>query len=123
MTAGAEIGGAIPHMRTRITEQKHVEIIEAEAGPDHIIFSRSIEMFCQRGCSRLESHSIIDRQHYSQMRRSPKDNRLMRNGMFWLARSGAGWEDRPDRYGAWKTVYSRFANSVMMAPCYGPFSS
>ena len=25
-----------------------------------------------------------------------------------LARSGAGWQDLPERYGSWKTVYSRF---------------
>lgn len=40
--------------------------------------------------------------------RPPKDNRLMQNAMLWLARSGAGWEDLPERYGSWKTVYSRF---------------
>ncbi len=40
--------------------------------------------------------------------RPPKDNRLMFNAMLWLARSGAGWEDLPERYGPWKTVYSRF---------------
>lgn len=40
--------------------------------------------------------------------RPPKDNRLMFNAMLWLARSGAGWEDLPERYGSWKTVYSRF---------------
>jgi len=40
--------------------------------------------------------------------RPPKDNRLMLNAMLWLARSGAGWEDLPERYGSWKTVYSRF---------------
>lgn len=26
----------------------------------------------------------------------------------WLARSGAPWRDLPERYGSWKTVYSRF---------------
>lgn len=40
--------------------------------------------------------------------RPPKDNRLMFNAMLWMARSGAGWEDLPERYGPWKTVYSRF---------------
>lgn len=40
--------------------------------------------------------------------RPPKDNRLMFNAMLWMARSGAGWEDLPERYGSWKTVYSRF---------------
>jgi transposase len=40
--------------------------------------------------------------------RPPKDNRLMFNAILWMARSGAGWEDVPERYGSWKTVYSRF---------------
>ena len=40
--------------------------------------------------------------------RPPKDNRLMFNAMLWMARSGAGWGDLPERYGPWKTVYSRF---------------
>ena len=30
----------------------------------------------------------------------PKDDRLMLNAMLWLARSGAGWEDLPKRYGS-----------------------
>ena len=44
----------------------------------------------------------------SKMGRPPKDNRLMLNAMLWLARSGAGWQDLPEHYGSWKTVYSRF---------------
>ena len=37
-----------------------------------------------------------------------KDNRIIMNGIVWLARSGAPWRDLPERYGSWKTVYSRF---------------
>ena len=33
----------------------------------------------------------------SKMGRPPKDNRLMLNAMLWLARSGAGWQDLPER--------------------------
>jgi len=40
--------------------------------------------------------------------RPPKDNRLMCNGILWIARSGAAWRDFPERFGSWKTVYSRF---------------
>ena len=40
--------------------------------------------------------------------RPPKDHRQMFNAMLWLSRSGAEWEDLPERYGSWKTVYSRF---------------
>ena len=32
----------------------------------------------------------------------------MLNDLLWMARSGAGWEDLPERYGPWKSVYSRF---------------
>ena len=40
--------------------------------------------------------------------RPRKDNRIILNGMVWLARSGAPWRDLPERYGSWQTVYSRF---------------
>ena len=51
---------------------------------------------------------VKDMIQHSKMGRPAKDDRLMLNAMFWLARSGAGWEDLPERYGPWKTVYSRF---------------
>ena len=38
----------------------------------------------------------------------PKDDRLILNAIFWLARSGAAWADIPERYGPYQTVYSRF---------------
>ncbi|MCC9295127.1 transposase [Clostridium sp. WLY-B-L2] len=40
--------------------------------------------------------------------RPPKDNRLIFNAILWIARSGAAWRDLPERFGSWKTVYSRF---------------
>ena len=40
--------------------------------------------------------------------RPPKDNRLMFNAIFRLARSGSAWRDLPECFGSWKTVYSRF---------------
>lgn len=40
--------------------------------------------------------------------RPPKDHRFMFNAILWVARSGASWRDLPERYGSWKTVYSRF---------------
>lgn len=40
--------------------------------------------------------------------RPPKDNREMFNAILWLARSGSAWADLPERYGPYKTVYSRF---------------
>jgi len=40
--------------------------------------------------------------------RPGKDDRMMLNGMMWIVRSGAQWRELPERYGSWKTVYSRF---------------
>ena len=41
--------------------------------------------------------------------RPRKDNRMMLNGMLWIARSGAQWRELPEAYGPWQSVYSRFA--------------
>ena len=38
-----------------------------------------------------------------------KDNRMMLNGMLWIARSGAQWRELPEAYGPWQSVYARFA--------------
>ena len=51
---------------------------------------------------------VKDLIHHSKMGRPPKDDRIMLNALLWMARSGAGWEDLPERYGPWKSVYSRF---------------
>ena len=42
------------------------------------------------------------------MGRPQKDVRAHFNGIVWLARSGARWEDLPERYGPHQTVYSCF---------------
>lgn len=36
------------------------------------------------------------------------DHRQILNGIRWRLRTGAPWRDLPERYGNWKTVYSRF---------------
>ena len=41
--------------------------------------------------------------------RPSKPNRLMLNGMLWIAKTGSPWRDLPERFGPWKTVYSRFS--------------
>lgn len=41
--------------------------------------------------------------------RPGKDNRIMLNGMLWIVRSGAPWRELPEAYGAWQSVYARYA--------------
>lgn len=41
--------------------------------------------------------------------RPRKDNRMMLNGMLWMAHSGAQWRQLPEKYGPWQSVYARFA--------------
>ena len=36
------------------------------------------------------------------------DHRRILNAIRWRLRTGAPWRDLPERYGSWKTVYSRF---------------
>lgn len=40
--------------------------------------------------------------------RTGKDNRLFVNAVLWVLRSGARWQDLPERYGKWKTAHQRF---------------
>src|SRR5262245_41305847 len=38
-----------------------------------------------------------------------KDNRLFVNGVLWIARTGAPWEDLPERFGKPNSVFRRFS--------------
>lgn len=40
--------------------------------------------------------------------RPPLPHRQIVNGILWRTRTGAPWREVPERYGGWKTVYSRF---------------
>jgi transposase len=40
--------------------------------------------------------------------RPSKSNRIMLNGMLWIAKTGSPWRDLPERYGPWTTVYTRY---------------
>lgn len=51
---------------------------------------------------------LLPSEKTGQKGRPAKDNRTMLNGIVWIARSGAPWRDLPERYGSWKSVYTRF---------------
>ncbi|MFJ5786502.1 IS5 family transposase [Streptomyces hydrogenans] len=36
------------------------------------------------------------------------DDRRVLNGIVWKLRTGSAWRDVPDRYGPWRTLYTRF---------------
>lgn len=40
------------------------------------------------------------------------DRRKVFNGILWVLRTGAPWQDLPSRYGAYQTVHRRFQNWV-----------
>ena len=40
------------------------------------------------------------------------DRRQVMDGILWILRTGAPWQDLPDRYGKYQTVYRRFQNWV-----------
>ncbi len=40
--------------------------------------------------------------------RRPTNHRLVLDGVFWIARTGAPWRDLPDEFGKWSSVYRQF---------------
>ena len=55
--------------------------------------------------------------------RSGADNRLFVNGVLWVLRSGARWEDLPERYGKYKSVHKRFTRWAKAGVWEGVFDS
>jgi len=41
--------------------------------------------------------------------RPAKDNRVMLNGIIYWLNTGIPWRDLPERFGPWKSVYTRFS--------------
>lgn len=40
--------------------------------------------------------------------RPATDHRLILDGVFWIARTGAPWRDLPEEFGKWSSVYRQF---------------
>jgi transposase len=40
--------------------------------------------------------------------RPARNHRLVLNGIFWIARTGAQWRDLPEEFGKWDSVYRQF---------------
>ena len=40
--------------------------------------------------------------------RPPADHRRVLDGIFWIARTGAGWRDLHEYFGKWYSVYRQF---------------
>ncbi|EPX83438.1 Transposase [Salipiger mucosus DSM 16094] len=40
--------------------------------------------------------------------RKPINHRLVLDGIFWIARTGAPWRDLPEEFGKWSSVYRQF---------------
>jgi transposase len=40
--------------------------------------------------------------------RKPDNHRLVLDGIFWVARTGAPWRDLPEEFGKWSSVYRQF---------------
>ncbi len=40
--------------------------------------------------------------------RPPQDHRLVLDGIFWMARTGAQWRDLHEYFGKWSSVYRQF---------------
>ncbi|MDC0657792.1 IS5 family transposase [Leisingera sp. SS27] len=40
--------------------------------------------------------------------RKPANHRLVRDGIFWISRTGSPWRDLPEEFGKWSSVYRQF---------------
>lgn len=46
--------------------------------------------------------------------RPPSDHRLVLDGVFWIARTGAQWRDLHEHFGKWSSVYRQFRRWTLM---------
>lgn len=75
---------------------------------------------CYELCDELEQ--IKDMFPTYRIGRLPKlSHRTIFDAIPWIARSGAAWRDLPEeRYGSWKTIYSRFCKWRAMLDYLSP---
>lgn len=52
--------------------------------------------------------NILPPERKKQGGRPAKDNRQMINAMLYWLNTGVPWRDLPERFGSWKSVYTRF---------------
>jgi transposase len=46
--------------------------------------------------------------------RPRKNNRIMLNGMLWIARSGCQWREMPEHYGRWQGVFRKWRDEGVL---------
>ncbi len=46
--------------------------------------------------------------------RPPSNHRLILDGIFWIARTGAPWRDLPNDFGKWSSVYRQFPRWTLL---------
>jgi len=46
--------------------------------------------------------------------RPPSNHRLILDGIFWIARTGAPWRDLPNDFGKWASVYRQFRRWTLL---------
>jgi transposase len=51
---------------------------------------------------------ILPPEHKAGAGRPAKENRNMLNGIIYRLNTGVAWRDLPERFGPWKSVYTRF---------------
>jgi transposase len=52
--------------------------------------------------------SLLPPQYRAGRGRPAKDHRIIVNAILWRLATGVPWRDLPQRFGSWRTVYSRF---------------
>ena len=63
----------------------------------------------------LRIEPLLPPENTGKQGRPRKDNRIIMNGIVWLARSGAPWRDLPERYGSNLSIADSENGSMMVS--------